>query len=68
MPIDRPTAGYKQAATPKKQLHLPESLHKILQVLSVNPFEKVTIKELLTQDVSQANSYNDQNQLMLFDL
>jgi transposase len=59
---------YVLVAILKKQLNLPESLHKILQVLSVNPFEKVTLHELLTQDESQINNYKDQNQLMLFDL
>jgi hypothetical protein len=59
---------YVLVAILKKQLNLPESLHKILQVLSVNPFEKVTLQELLTQDESQANNYTNQNQLMLFDL
>ncbi len=59
---------YVLVAILKKQLNLSESLHKILQVLSVNPFEKVTLQELLTQDESQANNYNNQNQLMLFDL
>lgn len=59
---------YVLVAIIKKQLNLPESLHKLLQVLSVNPFEKVTLLELLTQDEPQANNYNNQYQLMLFDL
>ena len=32
-----------------KQLRLPGTLHRTLQVLSVHPFEKVTLNELLTE-------------------
>jgi IS4 transposase len=59
---------YVLVAILKKQLNLPESLHKILQVLSVNAFEKVPLQELLTQPESPTTNYIEHNQLMLFDL
>ena len=40
---------YVLVAIMKKQLHLPQSLHSILQVLSVHPFEKVLLAEILTE-------------------
>jgi hypothetical protein len=59
---------YVLVAILKKQLNLPESLHKILQILSVNAFEKVPLQELLTQTETQIKNYTDHNQLLLFDL
>jgi hypothetical protein len=35
-------------AIAKKRLHLPNSLHEILQILSLNIFEITTINQLLT--------------------
>jgi len=59
---------YVLVAILKKQLNLPESLHKILQILSVNVFEKVPLQELLTQDKPRFQNSDNHNQLMLFDL
>jgi len=59
---------YVLVAILKKQLHLPESLHKILQILSVNAFEKTPLQELLTQQTSPIQNYVNHNQLTLFEL
>jgi IS4 transposase len=59
---------YLLIAILKKELGLPQSLHSILQVLSVNPFEKVPIHELLTESLSNPENTNNPNQLLLWDL
>ena len=59
---------YVLVAILKKQLHLEESLHKILQILSVNAFEKVPVDQLLTQTLPQLAEPENRNQLLLFEL
>lgn len=59
---------YLLVAILHKQLRLPGTLHRTLQILSVHPFEKVPIHELLTQEVSRKFYSEDCNQLLLFDL
>jgi Domain of unknown function (DUF4372)/Transposase DDE domain len=59
---------YVLIAILKKELGLPQSLHSILQILSVNPFEKVPIHELLTDSLSNCENTNNPNQLLLWDL
>jgi hypothetical protein len=59
---------YVLIAILKKELGLPQSLHSILQVLSVNPFEKVPIHELLTESLSNTENTHNPNQLLLWDL
>ena len=49
-----------------KQLKLPGTLHRTLQVLSVHPFEKVTLNELLTETDHRSCMNSDPNQLNLF--
>lgn len=56
---------YVTIAIIKKELNLAPSLHNILQVLSVNPFEKVLINQLLTKQLPRNPSDQDCNQLML---
>jgi len=62
-----------------KQLQLPGRLHRIWlarpllrirygQLLSIHPFEKVLIHELLTETDLQSYMPNKNNQLMLLDL
>jgi IS4 transposase len=59
---------YLLAAIMKKQLNLSLSLASILQVLSVTPFEKTPLQELLCEN-AKPNSANDScKQLTLFDL
>jgi hypothetical protein len=43
-------------------------LHSILQILSVNVFEKVPIDQLLTTSLTRDQNPSDSNQLMLWDL
>ncbi len=59
---------YVLIAILKKELGLPQNLHSILQVLSVNPFEKVPINELLTDSLSSSETTNNPNQLLFWDL
>jgi hypothetical protein len=51
-----------------KQLKLPGTLHRTLQLLSVHPFEKVTLNELLTETDHRSFINSDPNQLNLFEL
>ena len=59
---------YVLVAIIRKELGLSESLHKILQVLSVNAFEKVPMDQLLMNNLDQSQSGDSPNQLMLFEL
>jgi len=59
---------YVLVAILKKQLHLEENLHKILQILSVNAFEKVPVDQLLTKSLPQFPEPENPNQLRLFEL
>ena len=59
---------YVLVAIIRKELGLSESLHKILQVLSVNAFEKVPMNQLLTNTLDHSQSGDSPNQLMLFEL
>jgi hypothetical protein len=59
---------YVLVAILKKQLNLPQSLHKILQILSVNAFEKLPLPQLLAQNVHQFQEPENPNQLLLFEL
>lgn len=58
---------YLQVAILKKQLNLPQSLHSILQVLSVSVFEKIPIPQLFTESSSQTRETSPHNQLKLWD-
>lgn len=57
---------YVQVAILKKQLHLPQSLHKILRILNANAFENLPILELLTERAEQGQNDEFRNQLQLF--
>jgi hypothetical protein len=59
---------YLLVAIRKQQLGFPQSLHTILQILSVNLFEKVPIDQLLTNTLAQNQNLPDPNQLTLWDL
>ena len=56
---------YLMVAILKKELGLNQSLHEILQILSIHPFEQTPIKELLMQIKPDKHNPNQQN---LFDL
>jgi pilus assembly protein TadC len=51
-----------------KSLKLPGSLRNTLQILSVHPFEKMPLNELLMKTTSQNRGGQNSNQLELFDL
>jgi branched-subunit amino acid transport protein len=59
---------YVLVAILKKELQLPQSLHSILQVLSVSVFEKVPLNQLLTTTLSENYNSADHNRRMLWDL
>ena len=59
---------YLMVAILHKQLKLPGTLHRTLQLLSVHPFDKTPIYELLTENRFRKADIEDSNQLMLFDL
>jgi IS4 transposase len=56
---------YLMVAILKKELQLPQSLHEILQILSIHPFEQSPINQLLMK-TEPANQ--PLNQINLFDL
>ena len=49
-----------------KELKLPGSLHRTLQILSVHPFEKIPLHELLTETQDKTIVSNNPNQLWLW--
>ena len=61
-------AVYLMVAILHKQLQLPGRLHRTFQLLSIHPFEKVSIHELLTETDFKSYMPPENNQLMLFDL
>ena len=58
-------AVYLMVAILHKQLNLPGTLHRTLQLLSVHPFEKVPIHELLTESEFNPMGLVNHNQLLL---
>lgn len=59
---------YLLVAILHKELKLPGSLHRTLQILSVHPFEKITLHELLMKNGFRDSDTQNSNQLELFDL
>ena len=49
-----------------KDLKLPGSLHRTLQILSVHPFEKIPLHELLTETPDDFMDTHNPNQLSLW--
>jgi hypothetical protein len=58
-------ATYVLIAIAKKQLHLDASLHTLLQILSVNIFEKMPLQQALTENADPSNNLVNPNQLNL---
>ena len=59
---------YLMVAILHKQLSLPGTLHRTLQLLSVHPLEKVPVHELLTETNFKPVEMSDCNQLLLLTL
>jgi IS4 transposase len=59
-------ATYVLVAIVRKTLNLELSLHHMLQILSVTPFEKVPLIQLLTDTEMNENNCDARNQLNLF--
>jgi IS4 transposase len=57
---------YVLIAIIRKQLNLSLSLHGMLQILSVTPFENVPLNELLTGSLDDDKMESPLNQLNLF--
>jgi hypothetical protein len=58
-------AVYVLVAIVRKRLNLELSLHEMLQILSITPFEKIPMIQLLTYSATNQDSYDDPNQLIL---
>lgn len=58
-------ATYVLVAIVKKRLNLDLSLHAMLQILSVTPFEKLSLTQLLTDTGPDENDPDDNKQLIL---
>jgi Domain of unknown function (DUF4372)/Transposase DDE domain len=58
-------ATYVLVAIVKKQLQIDLSLHAMLQILSVTPFEKISLLQLLTDIAPNENALDPGNQLNL---
>jgi IS4 transposase len=58
-------AVYVLVAIVRKRLNLELSLHEMLQILSVTPFEKIPLFQLLTYCATDENINDDPNQLIL---
>jgi IS4 transposase len=52
---------YLLVAILKKELNLKQSLHEILQILSLHPFEQHPLKELLAKIALEENTGEQQN-------
>lgn len=61
-------AVYLMVAILHKQLDLPGTLHRTFQLLSVHPFEKMPIHELLTENEFTPLEPTGDNQLLLWNL
>lgn len=59
-------AVYLMVAILHKELNFPGTLHRTLQVLSVHPFEKAPLHELLTNSDARPEDGRDRNQLLLW--
>jgi hypothetical protein len=59
---------YLMVAILHKQMNLPGTLHRTFQLLSIHPFEKVPLHELLTECYSNENNPMNHNQLLLWNL
>lgn len=59
---------YLMVAILHKQLGLPGTLHRTLQILSIHPFAKAPLHELVTETKFELPTANSTNQLLLLGL
>ena len=59
---------YLLVAILHKELKMPGSLHRTLQILSVHPFENIALHELLMKNEIKKSDEAIFNQMELFDL
>jgi hypothetical protein len=57
--------AYLLTAIARKQLQLPQSLHQILQIVSVSAFEQTPLPELVMENTPETFIHESSNQLML---
>jgi IS4 transposase len=57
--------AYLLVVLAKKELGLPQTLHRILQTLSISPFEQIPLLELLAETISEKTEMTPSNQLTL---
>jgi Domain of unknown function (DUF4372)/Transposase DDE domain len=58
-------AVYVLVAIVRKRLNLELSLHEMLQILSITPFEKIPMIQLLTYSATDQDIHDNPNQLIL---
>jgi hypothetical protein len=58
-------AVYVLVAIVRKRLNLELSLHEMLQILSITPFEKIPMIQLLTYSATDEDIHDNPNQLIL---
>lgn len=59
--------AYLMVAIVKKELGLKKSLYEILQIISVNPFERIPFRQLVNQQKNHPVSENLQNSFVFID-
>jgi hypothetical protein len=59
---------YVLVAILKKELEISISMNEMLQILSVSPFDKTPVNQLLTKSSNKNGDIDNPNQLILFDL
>ena len=60
-------SAYVLVAILRKRLKIDRDLYTILQILSVSPFEKVPLFQLLTDTIDPIDADTPRKQLILFD-
>ena len=59
-------ASYSLVAVVKKKLDLSQSMHEILQILSISLFDKTPVKELFSTKAEISSNENSRQQVQLF--
>jgi len=59
-------SAYLLVAIARKKLNIPTEMHEMLQILSVNIFDKTPLNQLLTKQSSQNSKNDSDNQLTIW--